>query len=81
MLRDLVTKFGAKPRKGEGEIITRPDIVRFLDSYAEEYERITRSEFEKMLRGEYNTGNVKLDEVIKSHQWRNRRRVELENTG
>jgi MoaA/NifB/PqqE/SkfB family radical SAM enzyme len=81
MLRDLVAKFGAKPREGEGEIITRPDIVRFLDSYAEEYERVTRPEFEKMLRGEHNTENVKLDEVMRHHRWSNKRRVELENKG
>lgn len=79
MLRDLVTKFGAKPRKGEGEIVARPDIVKFLDGYAEEYERITRPEFEKMLEGEYNTKNVKLDEVIRNHHRSNKRRVELEN--
>jgi len=79
MLRDLVAGFSAKPRQGEGEIITRPGIVKFLDSYAEEYERITRPQFEKMLRGEYNTKNVKLDEVIRNQHQRNRRRVQLEN--
>lgn len=79
MLRDLVAKFGAQARQGEGEIISRPDIVKFLDSYGEEYERISRPQFEKMVRGQYNSKNVKLDEVIKSHHWRNRRRVELEN--
>ena len=79
MLRGLVAGFSAKPRQGEGEIISRPDIVKFLDSYAEEYEKVTRPQFERMLRGQYNTENVKLDEVIKSHHWRNRRRVELEN--
>lgn len=79
MLRDLVSKFGAQARKGEGDIITRSDIVKFLDSYAEEYERITRPQFEKMLRGQYNTKNVNLDEVIRNHHRSNKRRVELEN--
>jgi len=79
MLRDLVSKFGAQPREGEGEIISRPDIVKFLDGYAQKYEQITRPEFEKMLRGQYNSDNVKLDEVIRGHRRSNKRRVELEN--
>lgn len=79
MLRDLVSEFGAQPREGEGEIISRPDIVKFLDGYAQKYEQITRPEFEKMLRGQYNTDNVKLDEVIRGHRRSNKRRVELEN--
>jgi len=81
ILREVVKEFGAYPTHNGAKTIINGEIAEFLDNYARHLDEITRPEFQKMLAGEYDSSVVKLSEVIKNNQKKNRKELEIQSKG
>ncbi len=56
MLRDIVTKFNAKPSYNSGmDVINDPEIISFLDNYTQEYRKLVDPMWENDLKFKYKT--------------------------
>ena len=54
------------------------ETAKFLDKYSEEVKRVTQKFWEDLKQGKLDTENVKLSEVIKNYEKRNKERVYFE---
>jgi len=79
ILRKVVQEYGAYPTHQGAETIIQGAIAQFLDKYSREMDRVTRSDFERMMAGDYDTSIVKLSQVIKNHREKNRKEVEIQS--
>jgi len=80
-LREVVKTHNAHPTHKGAETIIQGEIADYLDKYARELDKITRPEFEKMAKGEYDSSVVQLSKVIKNHQEKNKKEYEIQNRG
>ncbi len=56
VLRDIVTKFNAKPSYNSSmDVITNPEIISFLDNYTKEYRKLVDPIWENDLKFKYKT--------------------------
>lgn len=56
VLRDIVTKFNAKPSYNSSmDVITDPEIISFLDNYTQEYRKLVDPIWENDLKFKYKT--------------------------
>jgi MoaA/NifB/PqqE/SkfB family radical SAM enzyme len=56
VLRDIVTKFNAKPSYNSSmDVITDPEIISFLDNYSKEYQKLVDPIWENDLKFKYKT--------------------------
>lgn len=56
VLRDIVTKFNAKPSYNSSmDVITDPEIISFLDNYSKEYRKLVDPIWENDLKFKYKT--------------------------
>ena len=78
ILREAVKEYNAYPTHEGAETIIEGEIAHFLDDYAKRLEAMTKPEFEKMVRGEYDSPVVKLSKVIENHRRKNREEVEIQ---
>jgi len=78
ILREVVKEHNAYPTHKGAETIIEGKIAHFLDDYARHFDKITRPEFEKMLRGEYDSSIVKLSKTIENHRRKNREELEIQ---
>jgi len=77
-LREVVKKHGAHPTHKGAETIIEGEIASYLDRYAQELNRITRPEFEKMVQGKYDSSVVELSKVIRNHGEKNKKEFEIQ---
>ena len=77
-LREVVKKHGAHPTHKGAETIIEGEIASYLDRYAQELDRITRPEFEKMVQGKYDSSVVELSKVIRNHREKNKKEFEVQ---
>jgi len=79
ILREAVKEQNAYPTHKGAETIIEGEIARFLDGYAKRLDEMTRPEFEKMVKGEYDSPVVKLSKVIENHRRKNREELEIQD--
>ncbi len=79
ILRKVVKEYGAYPTHKGAETIIQGEIADFLDKYSKEMDKITRPDFERMIAGDFDSPILKLSKVIKNHQEKNRREVEMQS--
>jgi len=77
ILRDTVRKNNAYPTHKGAETIIQGKIADYLDGYSKQVRALTRPEFERMKRAEYDTPNIQLSKVIENHRRQNRKEYEL----
>jgi len=80
-LREVVKNYNAYPTHPGAETIINGKIAEYLDEYSRKVDEVTRPEFEKMCKGEYDTSVVKLSEVIKNHRMKNKKEFEIQSRG
>ena len=78
ILREAVGKFGLEPALPGEEEIVKGNRAKFLDRYSEEMRAITQKYREELKNGKLDTENVKLSEVIRNYEKRNKDRVYFE---
>ena len=80
-LRKVVKLYKAYPTHRGAETIINGEIARYLDEYSRRVEEVTKPEFEKMCKGEYDSGVVQLSKVIENHRRRNKKEFEIQSRG
>jgi len=78
ILREAVEKFNLEPALPGEEEVVMGETAKFLDKYSEEVKRVTQKFWEDLKQGKFDTENVKLSEVIKNYEKRNKERVYFE---
>jgi len=78
ILREAVEKFNLEPALPGEEEVVMGETAKFLDRYSEEVKRVTQKFWEDLKQGKFDTENVKLSEVIKNYEKRNKERVYFE---
>ncbi|MCD6574354.1 radical SAM protein [Candidatus Aerophobetes bacterium] len=78
ILREAVEKFNLEPALPGEEEVVMGETAKFLDKYSEEVKRVTQKFWEDLKQGKLDTENVKLSEVIKNYEKRNKERVYFE---
>ena len=78
ILREAVEKFGLEPALPGEEEIVKGKTAKFLDRYSEEMRALTQKYWEELKNGKLDTENVKLSEVIRNYEKRNKDRVYFE---
>lgn len=79
ILRDVVKKFNLEPALPGEEEILQGRTAKFLDWYSTEMRRITQDFWYRLKEGQLDTENVKLSEVIRNYDQRNKERVHHES--
>jgi len=80
-LREAVKKYNAYPTHPGAKTIINGKIAEYLDEYAKRLDEVTRPEFEKMCKGDYDSSVVKLSKVIKNHRIKNKEEFEIQSRG
>ncbi len=78
-LREAVKEHKAYPTHEGAETIIQGEIARFLNGYSSRLNELTRPEFERMKAGDYDSSVVKLSQVIKNNQEKNKKEFEIQS--
>jgi len=80
-LREVVKNYNAYPTHPGAETIINGKIAQYLDEYSQKVDEVTRPEFEKMCKGNYDSSVVELSKVIKNHRMKNKKEFEIQSRG